>query len=166
MTTGTLLGQLYGDAEMAAILSDRSAIAAMLRVEVYGSLKGTLRYGQSIPVVYCPALCDEMTDAATLQSLPYDALDAAAPKKDGICLFFLVNSPDPKQDMYFAVNPIQGFAALDPPLEVIEAHVVDASGRPVGACSVAFARHASSSPPRMPRRESCLRVACNPAWRR
>ena len=34
MTTGTLLGQLYGDAEMAAILSDRSAIAAMLRVEV------------------------------------------------------------------------------------------------------------------------------------
>lgn len=34
MTTGTLLGQLYGDAEMAAILSDRSAIAAMLQVEM------------------------------------------------------------------------------------------------------------------------------------
>lgn len=31
---GGLFGQLYGDAEMAAILSDRAAIAAMLRVEV------------------------------------------------------------------------------------------------------------------------------------
>ena len=31
---GGLLGQLYGDAEMAAILSDRAAIAALLRVEV------------------------------------------------------------------------------------------------------------------------------------
>lgn len=31
---GGLLGQLYGDREMAAILSDRAAIAAMLRVEV------------------------------------------------------------------------------------------------------------------------------------
>src|SRR5690606_26928904 len=34
MTTGTLLGQLYGEAEMAGILSDRSAIAAMPRGEV------------------------------------------------------------------------------------------------------------------------------------
>ncbi|RDW12078.1 lyase family protein, partial [Paracoccus thiocyanatus] len=34
MAAGTLFGQLYGDGEMAAILSDRAAIAAMLRVEV------------------------------------------------------------------------------------------------------------------------------------
>lgn len=34
MLAGGLLGQLYGDAEMAAVLSDRAAIAAMLRVEV------------------------------------------------------------------------------------------------------------------------------------
>ncbi|QAR28165.1 hypothetical protein EO213_17735 [Paracoccus denitrificans] len=34
MAVGTLFGQLYGDDEMAAILSDRSAILAMLRVEV------------------------------------------------------------------------------------------------------------------------------------
>ena len=33
MATRTLFRQLYGDAEMAAVLSDRSAIAAMLRVE-------------------------------------------------------------------------------------------------------------------------------------
>lgn len=33
MAAGTLFGQLYGDEKMAAILSDRSAIAAMLRVE-------------------------------------------------------------------------------------------------------------------------------------
>ncbi|WP_181820382.1 lyase family protein [Paracoccus versutus] len=34
MAVGTLFGQLYGDGEMAAILSDRAAIRAMLRVEV------------------------------------------------------------------------------------------------------------------------------------
>lgn len=34
MTTRALLGQIYGDADMAAILSDQSVIAAMLRVEV------------------------------------------------------------------------------------------------------------------------------------
>ncbi len=87
--------------------------ANVLQVEVYGSLKGTLRYGESIPVVYCPALCDKMTDAATLKPLTYGANDATAPEKDGIYLFFLLASPDLKQSMYFAVNPIQGFAALD-----------------------------------------------------
>ncbi|HPK14562.1 MAG: hypothetical protein BWY35_02323 [Firmicutes bacterium ADurb.Bin248] len=87
--------------------------AATLQVEVYGSLKGALRYGEKVPVVYCPALCDEMTDAATLKPLTYDAADAAVPVKGGVYLFFLLGSPDLKQDMYFAVNPIQGFAALD-----------------------------------------------------
>ncbi|HWQ59473.1 MAG TPA: hypothetical protein VN540_10670 [Clostridia bacterium] len=87
--------------------------ASTMQVEVYGSLKGSLRYGARASVVFCPALCDEMIDAATLKSLTYTASDATVPAEGGVYLFFLVNSPDLKQNLYFAVNPIQAFAALD-----------------------------------------------------
>lgn len=87
--------------------------ASVMQVEVYGSIKGTHRYGDMLQVVYCPALSDDMTDAATLKSLTYNAGNATAPEKDGIYLFFLVNSPDDKQSYYFGVNPIQGLALLD-----------------------------------------------------
>lgn len=87
--------------------------ASAMEVEVYGSLKGTLRYGEKIQVVYCPSLSDEITDAATLKSLAYAAGDATVPKEGGTYLFFLVNSPDAKQSFYFGINPIQDIAELD-----------------------------------------------------
>lgn len=87
--------------------------AATLKIEVYGSIKGALRYGETIELVHCPALCDEMIDAASLKSLSYTATDATTPTKDGVYLFFLVASPDGKQNYYFGVNPIQGLARVD-----------------------------------------------------
>lgn len=86
--------------------------ASIMDVEVYGFIKGTLRYGQNIQVVYSPALNEELTDAATLKSFTYNTSNVVLPEKDGIYLFFLVNTPDAKQGYYFCVNPIQGFAAL------------------------------------------------------
>lgn len=100
-------------ADSASSTIENTLPASVMEVEVYGSLKGNLRYGDEIQVVFCPALCDEITDAATLKSLSYTATDAIEPEEDGVYLFFLVHSPDAKQSYYFGVNPIQGFAELD-----------------------------------------------------
>lgn len=99
------------DAEGATV--ENTLPASVLDIEVYGALKGTLRYGERIELVYCPALNEEMIDATTLKPLSYRADNATVPEVDGVYLFFLVGSPDDKQTYYFGVNPIQGFATLD-----------------------------------------------------
>ena len=100
-------------ADSASSTIENTLPASVIQVEAYGTLKGSLRYGEVIQVIYCPALCDEITDAATLKSLAYTAINATVPQEDGIYLFFLVHSPDAKQSYYFGVNPIQGLVELD-----------------------------------------------------
>lgn len=87
--------------------------ASVLSVTAYGSLKGSTHYGDSLSVIYCPSLCDDITDAATLKSLTYTGADATVPEQGGVYIFFLVRSPDGKQDCLFGVNGIQGFTSLD-----------------------------------------------------
>lgn len=72
MITGALLGQLYGDAEMAAILSDRSAIAAMLRTEV-----ALARAQAELGVIPADAASAIAQAAATLDPDPAELAAAA-----------------------------------------------------------------------------------------
>lgn len=65
-----LLGQLYGDGEMASILSDRAGIAAMLRVEV------ALARAQAALGVIPAAAADRIAEAA--EGLDPDPADLAA----------------------------------------------------------------------------------------
>ncbi len=87
--------------------------ASLIEVEAYGSVKGALRYGERIKVVYCPAMCGDVIDAATLKPVTYDESRAPVPEKDGVYLFFLTSGPDAKQSYYFGVNPLQAIAKLD-----------------------------------------------------
>ena len=73
MITGALLGQLYGDAAMAAILSDRSAIAAMLRTEV-----ALARAQAELGVIPADAASAIAQAAATLDPDPAELAAAAA----------------------------------------------------------------------------------------
>ena len=86
--------------------------ASMASVTVYGSIRGKLKYGDLISMVYAPRLAAGMLDAATLESAGLSETDVPAIQQDGYCLFFLLDGPDQKQNYYFPINPVQGFAVL------------------------------------------------------
>lgn len=88
-------------------VTENELSAAILDVEVYGSIKGTLAYGQTINLVYCPAMCQGIIDAATLRSAGIRERDIPVPSENGIYLFFLSKGPDEKQDYYFGINQAQ-----------------------------------------------------------
>lgn len=87
--------------------------AAILTVEAYGSIKGELKYGSQIEIVYCPAMADDMIDAATLKPAACAQDKLPTPQEGGIYIFFLAKGPDEKQNYYFGVNPLQFIAELD-----------------------------------------------------
>lgn len=87
--------------------------ASMLTVEVFGSVKGTLKYGSEIRVVYCPSMAEGMIDASTLKPAACDQNKLPVPIEGETYLFFLTNGPDEKQEYYFGVNPLQFAAKLD-----------------------------------------------------
>lgn len=87
--------------------------ASLLTVEVYGSVKGSLKYGSEIQVVYCPTMAEGMIDASTLKPAACDPAKLPVPVEGDTYLFFLSKGPDEKQDYYFGVNPLQLMAQLD-----------------------------------------------------
>lgn len=87
--------------------------ASLLEVEAFGSIKGALRYGERIHLIYCPAMCGDVIDAASLKPVAYGEENAPVPQEDGVYLFFLISGPDAKQNYYFGINPLQVCAALD-----------------------------------------------------
>lgn len=87
--------------------------ASLLTVEVYGSVKGALKYGSEIQVVYCPTMAESMIDASTLKPAACESDRLPAPNEGETYLFFLSKGPDDKQDYYFGVNPLQFAAKLD-----------------------------------------------------
>lgn len=81
--------------------------ASILSVDVYGSIKGELKYGSSINLVYCPMMVENMIDATTLKPTTFDFDKLPVPEEGQICLFFLMKGPDEKQEYVFGVNPLQ-----------------------------------------------------------
>ncbi len=87
--------------------------ASLVKVEAYGSLKGALNYGDTVSLVYAPKMHASVVDAATLQPVSYSESGVPSLQEGGTYLFFLIHSPDAKQDYRFAVNPFEGFAAIN-----------------------------------------------------
>ncbi len=86
---------------------ENKMFASVLSVDVYGSMKGELKYGSTISVVYCPMMVENMIDAATLKPTYFTLDKLPVPKEGQICLFFLTSGPDEKQEYLFGVNPLQ-----------------------------------------------------------
>ena len=88
--------------------------AAVAQVEAYGVLKGALNYGDTVELVYSPAMSANLVDAATLKAVSYGESNAPELEEDGVYLFFLMHSPDAKQAYRFSVNPMQGYVQVEP----------------------------------------------------
>ncbi|MDL2257903.1 hypothetical protein LJC42_01925 [Eubacteriales bacterium OttesenSCG-928-K08] len=87
--------------------------ASLATIRVRGSIKGSVgRYNSELQLFYCPERVSGMLDASTLQLTQFDSSSLLELKEGGTYLFFLLNSPDAKQDYYFPINPIQGFVEI------------------------------------------------------
>lgn len=86
--------------------------ASIIKVESYGSIKGSLSYGDIIEVCYSPGLVSGMIDYKSLQPTNFSAAVANSLVENGIYVFFLVDGPDEKQEYYFSINPVQGYQRL------------------------------------------------------
>ena len=86
--------------------------ATMLQVTAYGGIKGAMKYGDQVELVYAPGMNEDMVNAATLAAEPYTAEQAPQVETGGIYLFFTLNGPDAKQDYIFPINPMQGFLKI------------------------------------------------------
>lgn len=86
--------------------------ASIVTVETYGSIKGVFSYGQEIEIVYSPDRVSSMQNAATLQPMNLTSGAVVDLLQNGIYVFFLVDGPDDKQEYFFPINSIQGFASL------------------------------------------------------
>lgn len=87
--------------------------AALVRVEAYGAVKGALKYGDMVDLIYAPAMSADTVDAATLTAITYGENAVPMLRKGQICIFFLIKGPDSKQNYYFPINPFQGYVRLD-----------------------------------------------------
>ena len=77
-------------------------------------MKGALNYGDTVELVYSPAMSANLVDAATLKAVSYGEENAPELEEDGVYLFFLMHSPDAKQTYRFSVNPMQGYVQVEP----------------------------------------------------
>lgn len=92
---------------------ERKAPAATVALEVYGSVKGALKYGSTVQLMYIPESAVGMIDSATLEPVSFGKNDIMELKEGCTYLFFLTDSPDAKQDNAFPVNPVQGWAKVE-----------------------------------------------------
>lgn len=92
---------------------EHSMPASIVPVTVYGSIKGSLRYGDAVSFVNVPVHAADMLDAATLTAVQLGASALPELRQGAYCIFFLLRGPDAKQESYFCVNPLQGFIPLN-----------------------------------------------------
>ena len=82
-------------------------------IEVLGSIKGTLRYGDMISMACITEDVLSMVNSVSLEVESLQPNGVTLPKENAYYVFFLIDSPDSKQPYYFPVNPIQGWVTLD-----------------------------------------------------
>lgn len=92
---------------------EHSRPASVAGVRVFGSVKGELSYGERISFIYSPAFAGDILDSTTLKAFTCTEPDIPSLTQGAYYLFFLKEGPDPKQDYYFGVNPLQSHVALD-----------------------------------------------------
>ena len=92
---------------------EKSAMTSLTTIEAYGSIKGKFKYGDEITMVNSSEKLADLLDAVTLRPKDYEHYEVPTLREGGFYLFFLTEGPDAKQDYYFPVNQIQGYAELD-----------------------------------------------------
>lgn len=86
---------------------------SLAKIQAYGAIKGELKYGDTITLIHARQSTVETVDEKTLVVKTFGATQIPSLVEGSVYLFFLNRGPDPKQDYYFPVNPVQGFVALD-----------------------------------------------------
>lgn len=81
-------------------------------VRVTASLRGDIPNGSEIQMIFSPESVSSMTDASTLNTVSLAVKDIAGLNRGGYYIFFLNKTDDSKQDVYFPVNPVQGWIEL------------------------------------------------------
>ena len=113
VTSGTALKTTSFRSQEGGGTVEQELPAALLRIEAYGAVKGALKYGDMVELVYAPAMSADVVDAATLAAVTYGENAVPVLRKGQICIFFLIKGPDSKQNYYFPINPFQGYVRVD-----------------------------------------------------
>ena len=91
---------------------ERSVAASFVTVEAFGSIKGKFKFSDTLTLVNTSEKIGDLLDSDSLRPMDYASYEAPCLKEGGIYLFFLKEGPDAKQQYYFPVNPLQGYAEL------------------------------------------------------
>lgn len=86
--------------------------ASVVKVVVYGSIKGNLKYGSTIRLVNFPSAVSSMTDAISLDAVSLNPSNVIPLSNESTYMFFTHKTKDVKQDYYFPVNPVQGWISV------------------------------------------------------
>ena len=87
--------------------------ASVVKVVVYGTIKGNLKYGTTIKLVNIPSTASSMTDSKSLENVSMDTYSIINLANESTYMFFVQKTKDVKQDYYFPLNPIQGWILVD-----------------------------------------------------
>ncbi|MEA5060401.1 MAG: hypothetical protein EOM66_08370 [Clostridia bacterium] len=91
---------------------ERTVPASVVEITAYGGIRGALKYGDKIKLVYAPDMNADVLNAATLTAEPYTEAQTPVLEAGDIYLFFTLKGPDAKQSYYFLINPMQGFVSV------------------------------------------------------
>jgi hypothetical protein len=80
-------------------------------VQAFGSVKGNIRYGDSVELVYSRDMAANLLDSDTLAALA-EKYPVPLLREGELYVFFLNHGPDAKQSYMFPVNVYQGSVRL------------------------------------------------------
>lgn len=92
---------------------ERSIVTSLVTIEAFGSIKGKFKYADTATLINASEKITDLLDSETLRPMDYSSYEVPYLKEGEIYLFFLEEGPDAKQDYYFPINQIQGYAKLD-----------------------------------------------------
>lgn len=92
---------------------ENEAEASRACITVLGAIKGEITYGIKLDFIYMPSMVNGMLDNSSLAPVTYNVSSVPPLKAESTYVFFMIKSDDVKQDLMFAINPIQGYIELD-----------------------------------------------------
>lgn len=87
-------------------------LAAKADVEVYGSIKGNMKYGDRATFIISPDMGGSMIDAQTLKIVGGSFGSIPQLMLSRTYIFFALRGPDSKQLYYYPINPVQGYVRI------------------------------------------------------
>lgn len=87
-------------------------LAAKADVEVYGAIKGNMKYGDKVTFIISPDMGGSMIDAQTLKTVGGSFGSIPQLMLSRTYVFFALRGPDSKQLYYYPINPVQGYVRI------------------------------------------------------